>query len=76
MASHLRGCRGAGGKIRARSGIPFSHPAECSDRSLGVVRRLPHVPDKLSPHSNPILQQNPHFRRARDGSSGIRKSPS
>ncbi|KAJ1210453.1 hypothetical protein NDU88_005817 [Pleurodeles waltl] len=63
-------------QIMARTGNLFPHPAGCSERSLAGVRQFPRITDKLSPHSSPTSRQNLHFRRAWDGSSGIRRPPS
>ncbi|KAJ1096736.1 hypothetical protein NDU88_001867 [Pleurodeles waltl] len=80
VASSVRrsicGAAAAWARIRARSGNLFVRPAERPKRTPGVLCQFPHIPDNLSPHSSSAPRQDLHFRRARDGSSGIRWPPS
>ncbi|KAJ1125915.1 hypothetical protein NDU88_004330 [Pleurodeles waltl] len=63
-------------QTRARSANLLPCPAKHPERSPGVTRRFPHIPDDLSPHSGSAPRQNLHYRRAGDRSSRTRRPPS
>ncbi|KAJ1197757.1 hypothetical protein NDU88_001605 [Pleurodeles waltl] len=50
-------------QTRARSINILLRPSEHSERSSGVPRRFPHIPDDLSPHNGSAPQENLRFRR-------------